>query len=67
MIKNFFYYILGLFFILCIITVILTWIGINYVGIMELYYKNSNTLFITIPHCIVCNIFIILCLSKKRI
>lgn len=65
MMKNLFYNILGLFLILCVVIVILTWVGINYVGIMDLYYKNSNTLFVTIPFCIFCNTFIVLCFSKK--
>jgi len=62
--KNFFYNILGLFLILCIVVVVITWIGMIYVGISELYIQNPNTLFIIIPFIIFVHWFGYICFKN---
>lgn len=63
--KNIFYVILDFVMILCMVFGTLTWVGIMSIGIIDLYEKNSNTLFITIPFVIFVHIFGYLTFTRK--
>ena len=63
--KNIFYVILDLVMILCMVFGTLTWVGIMSIGIIDLYEKNPNTLFITIPFVIYIHVFGYLTFTRK--
>ena len=63
--ENIFYIIFGFVIILCMVIGTLTWVGIMGIGIIDLYEKNPNTLFITIPFVIYVHVFGYLTFTRK--
>jgi len=63
--QNIFYIILDFVMILCMVLGTLTWIGIMSIGVIDLYEKNPNTLFITIPFVIFVHVFGYLTFTRK--
>lgn len=63
--ENIFYVILDLIMVLCMVIGTLTWVGMVSIGIIELYEKNPNTLFITIPFVIYVHVFGYLTFTRK--
>lgn len=55
--KENIFIILDLVMVLCMVIGTLTWVGIMGIGIIDLYEKNPNTLFITIPFVIFVHVF----------
>ena len=63
--ENILYTVFSVIMLLCMVFVTLTWVGIMSIGIIDLYEKNPNTLFITIPFVIYIHVFGYLTFTRK--
>jgi hypothetical protein len=63
--ENILYIIFSVIYVICIVFAIIAWIALIIVGILDLYEKNPNTLFITIPFVIYIHVFGYLTFTRK--
>lgn len=63
--ENILYVILSVIFAISIVFAIIAWVALLIVGIIDMYEKNPNTLFIIIPFVIYIHIFGYLTFTRK--
>ena len=63
--ENILYIIFSVIYVICIVFAIIAWIALIIVGIIDMYEKNPNTLFITIPFIIYVHVFGYLTFTRK--
>ena len=63
--ENILYTVFGVIMLLCMVFGTLIWVGIISIGVVDMYEKNPNTLFITIPFVVFVHVFGYLTFTRK--
>lgn len=63
--ENILYTVFSVIMLLCMVFGTLIWVGIISIGVVDMYEKNPNTLFITIPFVVFVHVFGYLTFTRK--